>query len=183
MMISGHKPTAMAVLAVMWSAALGGFSTFQSTSARAASDETVAKSPQVADRCNALAILHIHQVEIVSASTQAANTPGSGATLRVAAGTGASAEVSGLPSFCRVVGRIRPEAGSDIGFEVWMPSDGWDGRMNGMRASLGVVQTFHGTWRAALRRRSRAEHFRAEWRAGSRRSAGPKHGICASVVG
>jgi feruloyl esterase len=38
---------------------------------------------------------------------------------------------SGLPAFCRVVGSIRPERGSDIGFEVWLPSDRWNGRLYG----------------------------------------------------
>ena len=39
--------------------------------------------------------------------------------------------VSGLPAFCRVVGTAKPEAGSDIRFEVWLPQDGWTGRFTG----------------------------------------------------
>jgi feruloyl esterase len=45
---------------------------------------------------------------------------------------GTGAPVAGLPGFCRVIGRIQPEAGSDIRFEVWMPAAGWDGRFNGV---------------------------------------------------
>jgi feruloyl esterase len=33
-----------------------------------------------------------------------------------------------LPSFCRVEGAIRPNPESDIRFEVWMPSAGWNGK-------------------------------------------------------
>ena len=33
------------------------------------------------------------------------------------------------PAFCRVTGRAHPEAGSDIGFEVWLPMADWTGRL------------------------------------------------------
>ena len=36
-----------------------------------------------------------------------------------------------LPAFCRVAGSIRPTADSDIQFEVWMPSSGWNGKFAG----------------------------------------------------
>jgi acetyl esterase/lipase len=36
-----------------------------------------------------------------------------------------------LPAHCRVVGVIAPEPGSHIGFEVWMPLAGWNGRLYG----------------------------------------------------
>jgi feruloyl esterase len=34
-----------------------------------------------------------------------------------------------LPSFCRVIATLRPAADSDIRIEVWMPVDGWNGRL------------------------------------------------------
>jgi Tannase and feruloyl esterase len=37
-----------------------------------------------------------------------------------------------LPSFCRVVGVIRPVVDSEINFEVWIPSSGWNGRFVGI---------------------------------------------------
>ncbi len=37
-----------------------------------------------------------------------------------------------LPAFCRVEGVLRPSADSDIRFEVWMPSSGWNGRFLGV---------------------------------------------------
>lgn len=43
-----------------------------------------------------------------------------------------SQPIRGLPSFCRVAGSIRPSADSDIQFEVWMPSTGWNGKFQGV---------------------------------------------------
>ena len=36
--------------------------------------------------------------------------------------------LTGLPVFCRVVGVSRPTNDSNIHFEVWLPSDSWNGR-------------------------------------------------------
>ena len=36
-----------------------------------------------------------------------------------------------VPASCRVEGRISPEPGSDIRFEVWMPLSDWNGRLYG----------------------------------------------------
>jgi acetyl esterase/lipase len=36
-----------------------------------------------------------------------------------------------LPAHCRIEGRISPEPGSDIRFEVWLPLSGWNGRLYG----------------------------------------------------
>src|SRR6185437_4014286 len=72
-------------------------------------------------------------VEILSATDQRAGSPVEGARMPGMTGNpGEGALVAGLPAFCRVVGRIHPEPGSDIHFEVWMPSAGWDGRFNGV---------------------------------------------------
>src|SRR5262245_64399444 len=37
-----------------------------------------------------------------------------------------------LPEFCRVAGFIAPTTDSHIGFEVWLPTRGWDGRYMGV---------------------------------------------------
>jgi hypothetical protein len=60
---------------------------------------------------------------ITSAQTVPAGTfnpvnPGAGA-----------APVSGLPSFCRVIGTLTPTSDSQIGIEVWMPTTGWNGKL------------------------------------------------------
>jgi feruloyl esterase len=39
-----------------------------------------------------------------------------------------SADLSNLPAFCRVVARLKPTSDSDIGVEVWLPIDGWNGK-------------------------------------------------------
>ncbi len=41
----------------------------------------------------------------------------------------AAAPVTGLPSFCRVIGRLTPTSDSQIGIEVWMPTSGWNGKL------------------------------------------------------
>jgi feruloyl esterase len=38
------------------------------------------------------------------------------------------ADYSSLPVFCRVTGSIKPSADSDIRFELWLPSEGWNGK-------------------------------------------------------
>ncbi len=34
-----------------------------------------------------------------------------------------------LPAFCRVVGHVAPAPDSNIGFEVWLPMQGWNGKL------------------------------------------------------
>ena len=36
--------------------------------------------------------------------------------------------LTGLPPFCRVTGVSRPTSDSEIRFEVWLPSDSWNGK-------------------------------------------------------
>jgi hypothetical protein len=84
------------------------------------------------DDCSKLAGTQIDQVVITSARTQAAMAPVEGAGMPSMTGQpGKGANIAGLPEFCRVVGAIHPEAGSDIRFEVWLPTKDWTGRMMG----------------------------------------------------
>src|SRR6266567_1697331 len=39
--------------------------------------------------------------------------------------------VENLPAFCRMTGRITPTSDSDIYFEVWLPTCGWNGKFLG----------------------------------------------------
>lgn len=75
--------------------------------------------------CEALMTLALPHTEITLAETVAAGT------LRVegfrAAATNAVLDT--LPAFCRVVATSRPTAGSEIGIEVWLPRDGWNGKL------------------------------------------------------
>jgi hypothetical protein len=40
--------------------------------------------------------------------------------------------IGNLPAFCRVAGVIKPSSDSNILFEVWMPSSGWNGKFQGI---------------------------------------------------
>ena len=41
---------------------------------------------------------------------------------------GSPRPMTGLPAFCRIAGFLHPSADSNIGFEVWLPLAGWNGR-------------------------------------------------------
>ena len=73
--------------------------------------------------CDSLSSLKLPQTTITAARTVAAgekiSTPG-------------SAQVAGLPAFCRVQGVIAPSADSRIEFEVWLPESGWNGKYEGI---------------------------------------------------
>ncbi|HYL76274.1 MAG TPA: tannase/feruloyl esterase family alpha/beta hydrolase [Bryobacteraceae bacterium] len=40
--------------------------------------------------------------------------------------------IQGLPAFCRVAGVLKPSNDSEIQFEVWLPSSGWNGKFQGI---------------------------------------------------
>jgi len=82
-----------------------------------------------AERCTALSALHLRRATIDSAQVVAAGAKVPGARMPDQTGQPNGPEVSGLPEFCRVAGRFRPEAGSDIRFEVWLPAGNWGGRI------------------------------------------------------
>jgi len=42
--------------------------------------------------------------------------------------TGSAAAYKDVPAFCRVQGILKPSADSNIEFEVWLPSSGWNGK-------------------------------------------------------
>ena len=56
-----------------------------------------------------------------------------------------------LPAFCRVAGVIRPSADSDIKFEVWMPTQNWNGKFNGVGNGGFAGSISYGGLAAALR--------------------------------
>ncbi len=68
--------------------------------------------------CEDLAGLRLQDTTITTAATVPAGafTP-----------PGATAAITGLPEFCRVAGVIAPTPDSQIGFEVWLPTQ-WNGR-------------------------------------------------------
>jgi len=46
--------------------------------------------------------------------------------------TGSASAFKNIPAFCRVAGSIKPFTDSNIQFEVWMPSSGWNGKFAGV---------------------------------------------------
>lgn len=81
-------------------------------------------SPALAADCAGLAKLQLPHVQILLA------TPVSGTFHEDMAVGRAGRTYEGLAPFCRVRGISRPVAGSEIGFEVWLPIDGWSGRLH-----------------------------------------------------
>lgn len=109
-------------------AAISGGNVF----AEAKAADVPAAAPEARDTCAKLADLKLSGIKIVGAGTQIADAPVAGTRLDWPPGPAVGEPLAGLPAFCRVVGRISPERGSKIGFEVWMPSADWDGRLNGV---------------------------------------------------
>ncbi|WP_313452096.1 tannase/feruloyl esterase family alpha/beta hydrolase [Brevundimonas sp.] len=74
---------------------------------------------QASDRCEALAGAALDHAEITTEVVAAgAWTP-----------PGMNRPLAETPAFCRVTGTARPVAGSEIGFEVWLPLGDWTGRL------------------------------------------------------
>src|SRR5688572_30122231 len=79
---------------------------------------------------------------------------------------------SDLPQHCRVQGEARPTADSQIGFEVWLPASGWNGRYYQLGGG-GFAGSIHQPSLAAELRRGnavaatdaghRADAFDASW--------------------
>jgi len=72
--------------------------------------------------CDSLAKLALPNTSIASAASVPAGafTPPGGKP------------IPNLPAFCRVAGTVRPSSDSNIRFEVWMPSAGWNGKFQGV---------------------------------------------------
>jgi Tannase and feruloyl esterase len=80
--------------------------------------------------CEELAELKIPNTAITTAQTVGAGTfvgppePFSGMDL--------SAFYKTVPEFCRVVAEAKPTTDSDIRLEIWLPSSGWNGKLQGI---------------------------------------------------
>src|SRR5260370_7142257 len=78
--------------------------------------------PAVATTCESLATLALPGATISTAEavTSGSFTPPNGPA------------INKLPAFCRVSGILKPSSDSNIKFEVWMPSSGWNGKLQGI---------------------------------------------------
>lgn len=85
---------------------------------------TAAETPSSADaarRCTNLARLRLADTTIESAALVPAK----------AAELGIADDKPGYRSFCRVVARVRSAPDSDIGVEIWLPTERWAGVFHG----------------------------------------------------
>jgi pimeloyl-ACP methyl ester carboxylesterase len=106
----------------------------QPASAQLIGASTSSAGPAIAppdDACARLAEVKMKGLRITSATSLAEGVAVPSAGLSAMFGN-APTVAKGLPAFCRVAGHIAGEAGSDIGFEVWMPASNWDGRLHGV---------------------------------------------------
>jgi feruloyl esterase len=79
--------------------------------------------------CDSLASLKLPNTAILSAQLQPAGRftqPGAPANAP------ANPSLANLPAFCRVVVSSRPTPDSDIQIEVWLPADGWNGKLQSL---------------------------------------------------
>src|SRR5262245_28019144 len=83
--------------------------------------------PASAATCENLASLKLPNTTITSAQTVAAGafTPPAGAR-------GTPAPLKDVPAFCRVTATLKPSSDSDIKMEVWLPSQNWNGKLEGV---------------------------------------------------
>jgi len=79
--------------------------------------------PAVAATCESLATLALTKATITTAQVVSGSFTPPEANAK---------PIPNLPSFCRVSGVIKPSSDSDIKFEVWMPSSGWNGKYQGL---------------------------------------------------
>ncbi|HVO12335.1 MAG TPA: tannase/feruloyl esterase family alpha/beta hydrolase [Vicinamibacteria bacterium] len=86
--------------------------------------------PAASDRCAGLASAELAGAKVMMASTVAAGsfTPPASLSPWMA---GDPAFYKTLPAFCRVVARATPSADSEIPVEVWLPLEGWNGKLQG----------------------------------------------------
>jgi hypothetical protein len=105
--------------------------------------QTNAQSAPSAANCSALSALQLPDTAIVNATM-----------VEDAAATFKAPTFANLPSFCRVVARVRSAPDSDIRVEIWLPTRGWAGVFhgNGNGGFGGVLEGGYGSMAEGLRR-------------------------------
>ena len=111
---------------------LSGFLLFGGSFAVAASsgpNQAHTAVESITDHCARLAKLDLPNASITAATAVAAGT--FDGPRQAYSGADMSALYKMLPAFCRVVVQAKPTADSNIGIEVWMPLNGWNGKLQG----------------------------------------------------
>lgn len=90
--------------------------------------------------CEQLAKLQLSNVTIAATAIPAGGFKGPAEAFT---GRDLSAFYKKLPAFCRVVAHAKPTADSDIVIELWMPTSGWNGRLQGLGNGgfAGIIDT------------------------------------------
>src|SRR5712664_3806382 len=88
------------------------------------------KTVPAAQKCERLAQVELPGAKIGSAQTIAAGAfpPPPNATPWMA---GSAEFYKTLAAFCRIMAEAKPSADSSIKIEVWMPVEGWNGKLHG----------------------------------------------------
>ena len=88
------------------------------------------RAQPAADACAGLAQLDLQAAKVMSADVVPAGgfTPPAGMSPWMA---GDPSFYTTLPAFCRLVVKATPSADSEIGIEVWMPVERWNGKFRG----------------------------------------------------
>ncbi|HTR88031.1 MAG TPA: tannase/feruloyl esterase family alpha/beta hydrolase [Reyranella sp.] len=105
-----------------------------------------AQSEGADKRCAALTSLSLPGAKVVSAESMR-----SGAFHEDTDIDGKPYDHRGLPAFCRVRGEATPTPDSHIGFEVWLPFTGWDGRLHMVGNGAYSDRIYYGQMAARLR--------------------------------
>jgi hypothetical protein len=83
----------------------------------------LAAAPALAQKpCERLTTLILTNATIISATSVAAGE------FKPPAGPGQPAPIEPLPAFCRVAAIAKPTTDSEIRFELWLPTSGWNGK-------------------------------------------------------
>lgn len=72
--------------------------------------------------CESLTTLALSKATVTSATSESAGA------FKPPSGPGQPAPTYLLPAFCRIQGVAKPSDDSDINFEVWLPTSGWNGK-------------------------------------------------------
>src|SRR2546426_8248787 len=104
--------------------------------------------------CESLASLSLPDTTITMAQIVA---PGAFAALAVRGGRVPS-PFAKLPSFCRIAATLKPTSDSDIKVEVWLPTNGWNGKFQAVG---------NGGWAGTISYPAMAEAVRAGYASAS----------------
>ena len=100
-----------------------------STAPMPQADEGAAATGNPAVACDTLASLSLPNVAITASEAVAAGAFAPPMPAGRSLSEGQARQYGALPAFCRVAATLTPSTDSDIKMEVWMPAEGWNGKL------------------------------------------------------